>query len=196
MLAFIRNVLALIGLIAVIGGGYIYMSHGSALNMFKDFDPKAAETYKEMVDKLVETGNPAEATVWKAQVKEGLTFEEVDQSIKSVATELNIKDVGALPLGDQVAAMQGKPWRKLKIYLFCNPLTAAKMIDYSDAFSAYLPCRISLLEDKTGRLWIYTLNMDMMIHGGKPLPPELKEEAIGVKKIMQGILERGAKGDF
>jgi uncharacterized protein (DUF302 family) len=196
MFAFIRNVLALVGLIVVIGGGYIYMSHGSALSKFKDFDPKAAETYKTMVDNLMNTGNPAEATVWKAKVKDGLTFEEVDQSIKSVANELNIKSVGELPLGDQVAAMQGKPWRKLKIYLYCNPLTAAKMIDYSDAYSAYLPCRISLLEDKTGKLWLYTLNMDMMIHGGKPLPPELKEEAIGVKKIMLGILERGSKGDF
>ncbi|HRY05709.1 MAG TPA: DUF302 domain-containing protein [Hyphomicrobiaceae bacterium] len=196
MFAFIRNVLALIGLIAIIGSGYMYASHRGDIAKFEEFDPKALETYEEMADKLIATGNAAEATVWKAQVKEGLTFEEVDQSIKSVATEMNIKGVGELPLGDQVAAMQGKPWRKLNIYLYCNPLTAAKMIDYSDAFSAYLPCRISLLEDKTGRLWLYTLNMDMMIHGGKPLPPELKEEAIGVKKIMQAILERGAKGDF
>ncbi len=196
MFAFIRNILALVGLAAIIGGGYMYANHGGALTMFKDFDPKSAEVYKDMVDKLMATGNPAEATVWKSKVKEGLTFEEVDQSIKSVANELNIKGVGELPLGDQVSAMMGKPWRKLNIYLYCNPLTAAKMIEYSDAFSAYLPCRIALLQDKTGKLWLYTLNMDMMIHGGKPLPPELKEEAEGVKKIMLSILERGAKGDF
>ena len=196
MFAFIRNLLAIIGLVAIGGAIYMYANHGSAVSQFTDFDPKAADTYKEMVDKLLETGNPAEATVWKAKVADGLSFEEVDQSIKSVASELNIKDVGALPLGDQVAAMQGKPWRKLKIYLFCNPLTAAKMIDFSDAYSAYLTCRISLLEDKTGALWLYTLNMDMMIHGGKPLPKEVKDEAIGVKKIMLGILERGSKGDF
>lgn len=196
MFAFIRNLLAIIGLVAIGGGTYMYASHGSSVSQFADFDPKAADTYKEMVDKLLKTGNPAEATVWKAKVAEGLSFEEVDQSIKSVAAELNIKDVGALPLGEQIEAMQGKPWRKLKIYLFCNPLTAAKMIDFSDAYSAYLPCRISLLEDKTGALWLYTLNMDMMIHGGKPLPAEVKDEAVGVKNIMLSILERGAKGDF
>ncbi|MGD9785166.1 MAG: DUF302 domain-containing protein [Hyphomicrobiaceae bacterium] len=193
MFGFLRNVLALIGLVALIGGGYLYASYGRT---FDGFDPKAQATYKALVDDLIKTGNPAEATVWKAKVKEGLTFEEVEQSIKSVANEMNIKDVGALPLGDQVSAMQGKKWRKLGIYLYCNPLTAAKMIDYSDAFAAYLPCRIALLEDKTGKLWLYTLNMDMMIHGGKPLPKELKEEAEGVKKIMLSILERGSKGDF
>ncbi len=192
-MGFLRNLFALIGVVATLAAGYGYMSFSRALD---GFDPQAMSVYRDMANQLVASGNPAEATVWKSKVKEGLTFEEVDQSIKSVANEMNIKGVGELPLGDQVEAMQGKKWRKLKIYLYCNPLTAAKMIDYSDAFSAYLPCRISLLEDKTGKLWLYTLNMDMMIHGGRPLPKDLKDEAVGVKKIMQAILDRGAKGDF
>jgi uncharacterized protein (DUF302 family) len=80
--------------------------------------------------------------------------------------------------------------------MFCNALTAAQMLDYSDAFSAYLPCRISLVEDKQGKLWLYSLNMDAMIYGGKPLPAALKEEAMGVKKIILEIMNRGAEGDF
>lgn len=75
----------------------------------------------------------------------------------------------------------------LKIYMYCNPLTAAKMVDYSDAYSAYLPCRLSLVRDKQGKLWIYSLNMDMMIYGGKPLPHDLKVEA---------IMERASMGEF
>jgi len=189
----IRNLLAVIGLAALAAAGYGYAKVGSA---FSQLDPLARQTYTTMFNKLMETGDIAEATVWKAKVKEGLSFEDVDTAIKSAATDLNIKDVGQLPLGDQVAAMQGKPWRKLKIYLYCNPLTAAKMIDYSDAFSAYLPCRVTLLEDKTGKLWIYSLDMDMMIHGGKPLPAELKAEANKVKDIIKAVLDRGAKGDF
>jgi uncharacterized protein (DUF302 family) len=189
----VKNILSLIGLAALAAAGFGYLQFGSA---FSGFDPKAKAVYSGMLQRLLDTGNPAEATVWKAKVKDGLSFDDVDTAIKSVATEMNIKDVGALPLGDQVEAMQGKKWRKLKIYLYCNPLTAAKMIDYSDAFAAYLPCRVSLLEDKTGKLWIYTLDMDMMIHGGKPLPEDLKAEAIKVKEIMKAVLERGAKGEF
>lgn len=192
-MSLIRNLLAVIGLAALAAAGYGYAKVGSA---FSQLDPLARQTYTTMFNKLMETGDIAEATVWKAKVKEGLSFEDVDTAIKSAATDLNIKDVGQLPLGDQVAAMQGKPWRKLKIYLYCNPLTAAKMIDYSDAFSAYLPCRVTLLEDKTGKLWIYSLDMDMMIHGGKPLPAELKAEANKVKDIIKAVLDRGAKGDF
>jgi hypothetical protein len=38
--------------------------------------------------------------------------------------------------------------------------------------------------------------MDMMIHGGTPLPDELKAEAIQVKEIMLDIMNRGASGEF
>lgn len=192
-MSFLKNLLAIVGAVAILAGSYGYVRFNSIMS---EFDPGAWEVYSGMFSRLVETGNAAEATVWKYKVADGLSFEDVDTAIKSAATEMNIRDVGALPLGDQVSAMRGTPWRKLKIYLYCNPLTAAKMIDYSDAYSAYLPCRISLLEDKTGKLWLYSLNMDMMIHGGKPLPPELKEEALKVKNIIVTVLERGAKGDF
>ena len=92
--------------------------------------------------------------------------------------------------------MSGEPYRYIRIFMFCNALTASKMLDYSDAFSAYLPCRVSLLEDKQGKLWLYSLNMDMMIHGGKSLPPALKTEALAVKNTILEIMERGANGDF
>ncbi|MDX2289727.1 MAG: DUF302 domain-containing protein [Hyphomicrobiaceae bacterium] len=192
-MSILRNLLAVVGLLAILGGGYGYMRYASLMSTF---DPQAAAVYQAMFSRLVESGNAAEATVWKRKVADGLSFEDVDTAIQSVANEMNIKDVGALPLGDQVSAMQGKPWRKLKIYLYCNPLTAAKMIDHSDAYAAYLPCRVSLLEDKHGKLWLYSLDMDMMIHGGTPLPPELKAEAEKVKAIILAVLDRGAKGEF
>ena len=163
---------------------------------FRDFDPKAAGVYWNMAKRLAETGNSADATVWKRRVADGLTFEEVDDSIQSVALAENIRDVGQLPLGEQVALMQGSDWRQLKIYLYCNPLTAAKMVEYSEAFAAYLPCRIALVEDDDGALWLYSLDMDMMIHGGKPLPPDLLEEALHVKEVILAILDGGAEGSF
>ena len=189
MMRFIWNILALFGLIALICVGYAGFK-------FSAFDAGAGKTYYNMMTKLMATGNAAEATVWKRQVADGVSFDDVHESIKNIAQENNIKDVGFLPLGDQVSAMNGKPWRKLNIYLYCNPLTAQKMVDYSDAYAAYLPCRVSLLEDKKGKLWIYSLDMDMMIHGGKELPPELKKEAIRVKKVILDILDRASSGDF
>jgi uncharacterized protein (DUF302 family) len=196
MFRLIWNLLALIGLLLVAGMIYMATQLGENLTNLRSFDSKAPEVYLDMARKLIETGNAAEATVWKFPVKEGLGWEDVEQTMRFVANEHNIKNVGELPLSEQVAAMTGKPQRFLKIYMFCNPLTAANMFDYSVAFSAYLPCRIALIEDPQGKLWLYTLNMDMMIHGGKVLPEALKEEATGVKDTILDIMSRGAAGEF
>ena len=202
MIKLIWNLLALIGLAIVAGLVWIMFTYGFGLKNLKDlqnlksFDSKAGQVYVDMTKALLETGNSADATVWKIPVAEGVTAEDVEDAMRSVANAHNFKNVGELPLSDQVAAMTGEAQRTWKIYMFCDPLTAAKMISYADSYSAYLPCRISMVEDKTGKLWLYTLNLDMMIHGGTALPPDLMEEALRVKEIILDIMNRGAEGDF
>jgi uncharacterized protein (DUF302 family) len=189
----IRNLFALIGVLVVIGAIALYAKYHSALD---GFDPGAGNTFKEFAQSLVESKSAAEASIWKIPVEEGLTAEEVEETMKFVANEHNMSNVGELPLSLDIEAKLGKAYRFVKIFLFCNSLTAAEMLDHSDAYAAYLPCRITLMEDTEGKLWLITLNMDMMIYGGEPLPPELKEEAIKVKEYILDIMNRGATGDF
>lgn len=189
----IRNLLALIGLLSLIAILAVFVPNREILTQF---DPGAGQVYWDMAKEVIESGNGAEATVWKRQVAENLSPAEVEETMKFVANEHNIANVGELPLSKDVEAKTGKPYRFVKIYMFCNSLTAQEMLDYSDAYAAYLPCRITMVEDKQGRLWLYTLNMDLMIYGGKPLPADLKAEAIKVKEIILDIMDRGATGDF
>lgn len=192
----LRNIFSIIGVVAVIAVFVLIYKLEPAYNRFAGFDEKAFDTYSEMANNILKTGNAAESTVWKKQVEDGLSPEDVEDAMRSVANEHNIKNVGELPLSKQVEAMSGKPYRYMKIFMFCDALTASRMVNYSDAFSAYLPCRVTLLQDKQGKYWIYSLNMDLMIHGGTPLPPALKEEALKVKMIIQDIMNRGAAGEF
>lgn len=189
----VRNVLATIGVVSLIGfaSAAVY-----AKVHFNGFHPRALSLYWSMARVLMETGNPAEATIWKARVADGLSFEEVEQSIQSLAHDYNIRGVGMLPLGDQVAAMQGAPWRRLNVYLYCNPLVAARMVEFSEAFAAYLPCRVALLEDGQGDLWLYSMNMDLLIEGGRPLPNGLRGAAEEVRDIVKAIMDRAANGEF
>ena len=192
----IRNFLALVGLIAVVALIYAAVKLEPVYQAMQGFDEKAGEVYTDMAGKLLETGNLVEATVIKVPVEDGLTADEVEEVMKFVANEHNIKNVGELPLYKEIKAMSGEDHRYVKIFMFCNALTASRMMDYSDAFSAYLPCRVSMIEDKDGKLWLYSLNMDAMIYGGTPLPPALKEEALGVKTTILDIMHRGATGEF
>jgi len=224
---FIKNILALIGLAAIVVAVYGVMKVEPLSTEFKPmidaynnlseedqgrihglmgelnqaietqrFDSGAFEAYLSSMENLFATGNGAAASVWKVKVEEDLSAEEVEETMRFVANEHNIKNVGELPLYQEVEKLTGEPFRFLKIYMFCNALTAAQMLEYSDAYSAFLPCRVALVEDKEGQLWIYSLNMDMMIHGGEPLPQELFDEAVKVKTIIQDIMQRGAAGEF
>ncbi|SDZ74514.1 Uncharacterized conserved protein, DUF302 family [Thiothrix caldifontis] len=205
---FIRNILAIIGLVAIIGGAYAYTKFAPMMSLMGDidiaaekaaldsFDPKAKDVYMNMWTKLKESGNSADATVVKYSLAEGVSPEDAEESMKSIANKHNIKAVGELPLSEQVKLETGQDQRFLKIYQFCNPQTAMKMVDFSDAFSAYLPCRIAMIQDKEGKYHLYSLNMDMMIYGGKTLPPELHAEAVKVQEIMTDIMRGGAEGDF
>lgn len=209
-MGFIRNVLAIIGLIAIIGGigggvyAYTQLNNQTISEMgnlqenitaLQALDPKAKDVYQGIWHKLKQTGSSAAATVVVYPVAAGVTWEAVEAAMKFKANELNIKSVGELPLSEQVALETGEKQRFLKIYQFCNPQTAMRMVAYNDAFSAYLPCRIALIEDKQGQLQLYSLDMDMMIYGGETLPPELLEEAKGVQRIITAIMQQGATGE-
>ena len=190
------NLLAIFGLLILVLLIVAIVQVRPSMSVLSNFDDQVVNTYLDMGRTLLKTGNGAEATSWKVAVADGLSAADVEQTMRFVANEHNIKNVGELPLYKEVEAMSGEPYRFIKIYMFCNAMTAARMLDYSDAFSAYLPCRITLIEDPEGKLWLYTLNMDLMIHGGRKLPPALKQEAMQVKKIIQDIMNRGAQGDF
>jgi uncharacterized protein (DUF302 family) len=195
-MGFIKNILAFIGLLAVVGLVYGYQKFGSDMEAMGHFDPEFKTTYMQMWDTLKKTGNSADATVWVVPLEEGVSPEDAEEAMKIVANDLNIMSVGEQPLSEQVALQTGEDQRFLKIFQYCDPATAMKMVEHTDAFAAYLPCRIAMVEGKDGLYRLYSLNMDLMIHGGAELPAELKEEALRIKETIQKIMSSGASGDF
>lgn len=140
-------------------------------------------------------GDIAAATTWERKVKDGVTVAEIEQAFESVAAEDNIKAVGELPLSKELEARTGEKQKFLKVYSYCSPATARAMVEFSPHMAAYLPCRVTVLEKEDG-LWIYTLNMDMMVRMGRKLPPELRESVQKVRDTIWKMLERGSRGEF
>ena len=114
-----------------------------------------------------------EQTVVKMPIEDGVDIESAIESMKLRANILNIKLVAELPLSKQIASM-GEKSGFIGIYQFCEPLTAKKMVEYDMNFAAYLPCRISVVEDKKGKGWLLMMNMEMLLNNPK-LNKDLKK---------------------
>ena len=166
------------------------------LATFGKLEDGAGAEASKMWDRWVDSGGDiAVATTWERKVKPGVTLEQIEQSLASISSEMNIRDVGQLPLSKELESRTGQPQKLLKVYNFCNPFTARKMVDFSPHMAAYLPCRITLVERDDG-LWMDTLHMDMMIRMGRKLPPDLKADALKVREAIWAMMERGSQGDF
>jgi len=159
--------------------------------------PESMEkVYMPMTNTLLDTGDITRATTIRVKVADDVSNNDVEEAMESIATAEGIRSVGMLPLSEMVELQTGEKQRFLKIYQYCSPRTAMNMIDHSDAFSAYLPCRLALIEDQEGQRWLYTLDMNPMIYGGAPLPDFLLEKALRVQEIITAIQMGGAEGDF
>ena len=133
-------------------------------------------------------------TVVKTPLEKGVSMDDAVESMKIRANKLNIKLVAEMPLSKQIEAM-GEKSRRMDIYQFCDAVTAKKMVEYDINFSAYLPCRIALVEDAKGQGWLVMMNLDMFIQDPK-LGTALKGDAIKVRDTLNEIMQAGAKGEW
>jgi uncharacterized protein (DUF302 family) len=135
-----------------------------------------------------------EKTVVKMPLAEGVSMDDAVESMKLRANILNMKLVAELPLSKQIKAM-GKQTRRIEIYQFCEPLTAQKMVEYDINFAAYLPCRISLVEDENGQGWLVMMNLNMLLSNPN-LDKNLLKAAAKVRDDLNEIMEAGANGEL
>lgn len=133
-------------------------------------------------------------TVVKMPLAEGVSVDDAIQFLQSKAAELNMKIVAHQPVSKELQA-RGIETGPMHIFQFCNPEDAHKMVQHNVLFAAYMPCRIALVEDVDGKVWLMMLDLDILINNA-PLSPELKEMAARINKDLMAIMEAGATGGF
>ena len=131
-------------------------------------------------------------TVVRMALDEGVTTDLAEQAMLAKADEIGLRKVAQQKVS-QFLARQDVKMPHLSIYQFCNPLDARLMVMADPVFSSYMPCRISMVEDADGKLWLMMLNLDMLINS-ELLPGEVVETAIRVNQQMLDVMAAGASG--
>lgn len=191
---FIKAIFTLIGAIvvaaAIIGG----ITIGPKV---AKLDPQALPEYIKMFDAVLETGDPAKGMIRKKEliVPEGVSkqeaFEAALEAMDEVASEhgLALVDQKTMPREGKLFRDGGK---LTHIRSYCSPTIADKFLTHSGEFIGFMPCRIGIVEDPQGKIWIYTMSLELMISGGHTLSPELLDLANEVRTGMYGMLDAGA----
>ena len=137
----------------------------------------------------------------KMPVAEDVSFDDAVESMKLRANEINFKFVGHSPLWKDIAAITGEDTPRVEIFNFCDAMVARKVLDYAPEFIVFIPCRIALLEDAAGKLWVMTLDwnvnwLNLAQNPNSVLDKELREEAVRIREGIRYIMEGAATGDF
>jgi uncharacterized protein (DUF302 family) len=180
--------LATVGLLASLGAGFLYLEGRRAEARL---DPNTPRVYREFARRMLAGGDAASASVLKLPLAEGVTVKEAIASMESRAAARNIKVLGRVKItqGDKE-----RPARHAEVFHFCDASTASALLEYNPDFLAYMPCSIGLYMDGGGRAWLVTMNLDLLIHGGPEIDPELKQRVLAVKEGLLDIMAAGAAG--
>jgi len=199
-MSLLKNVLSVLGLVLtlLILGAYFKYDIGGKMDKVGTLDPQAMPAYMEMFDKVLETGNSAEAMVMKVKIEDAVSTEELIENFEEIALGANFKVVGDQTMSNSGVDAKGNKTKLIRFVSFCSPQIAKIMINFSPEFSAFMPCKISIIEHDDGSRWMYTMAMELMISGGKTLPPELLEKAMHVRDTMYLMINEAGKedGDF
>jgi len=197
-MGFIKGIFTFIGLLVVGALIFAFVKFdlmGKVGNVAK-LDPKAMGAYMTMFGTVLETGNAADAMIRKVKINPDVSNEDVVESMKSIATDANMLQVGDSKMQIKTSINDEGGKRYIRILHYCSPGIAEKFIDYSEAFGAFMPCRVLIVEDDNGDRWLYTMAMELLLFGGQSLPPEMLELAEHVRDTMYRMQDMGAEGDF
>lgn len=188
----VRNLLALIGLLTlvVVAAGILVLE--PYVSKARSLDQSALGVYAGVARTILTTGDAMQALVYQRRVAPGRSVDLVERDLDAAAAQLGLHSLGMLPVQRAIQETGARPFPLLQVYLFCDPDLAVDLIKHNSAMAAFLPCRVTLYEDARGGLWVMTQNLELLLHGGQPLPIALQERAAGLHALLREMVDRAA----
>jgi hypothetical protein len=193
----IKGLLTLIGAIVVIGAIIGAVTVGPKV---AKLDPQALPEYMKMFDKVLETGDPAKGMIRKVKmvIPEDMTKEEAFENALEIMDEVG-SEYGMALVDSKTMPRNGKLFRDggllTHIRSYCSPYIADVFLAHSGEFIGFMPCRVGIIEEPNGDIYIYTMSLELMINGGHTLPPELLKLANEVRSAMYAMIEKAGAGE-
>jgi uncharacterized protein (DUF302 family)/outer membrane biosynthesis protein TonB len=137
----------------------------------------------------------------KYKAKAGLSFDDVVESMKLRANQLNLKLVGEnMMWKDFKAVLNDEAGPRIEVFSFCDIAVGRDLLKISPEFIIFLPCRFAVLEDKNKEIWLMMLDWNPeWVEGYKDrlaISDELWRGAIDIRQRMDNMMQAAANGDL
>jgi uncharacterized protein (DUF302 family) len=137
----------------------------------------------------------------KYPAKEGLSFDDVVESMKLRANQLNFKLVGHSPMWKDIQVVLGDmDAPRMEVFHYCDIAAGREVLKYAPESIVFLPCRIAVMEDAHKKIWVLTLDWNTAwldsISGKMGAPTELMKFATDIRDKMDNIMRAAAAGDL
>lgn len=161
-----------------------------------------APAQAELMGKI-RAGMPAidpTTAIYELPVNDGVSYQDVVDSLKSVSEGMNFVNPANFPIGDHIKQRGVDPQGVKEVRSFCNLSMGTEIILDHPEFLVFAPCRIAIYEkpDAHKKLKLY-LALDRPTFDLKSIknPTErAKKSAQQLETTLLEIMDKARKGDF
>lgn len=138
--------------------------------------------------------------IYEVAVDEGVSYQDVIDSLKSVSEGMNFVNPANFPIGEHMKLRDVDPQGVKEVHSFCNLSMGTEIILDHPEFLVFAPCRIALYEkpDSNKKLKLY-LGLDRPtfdLNSIKNPSERAKKSAQELEDALINLMDKARKGDI
>ncbi len=140
------------------------------------------------------------SAVYELAVKDGVSYQDVVDSLKSVSEGMNFVNPANFPIGEHMKLRGVDPQGVKEVYSYCNlSLGTEIMLDHPE-FLVFAPCRIALYEkpdsQKKLRLYLALDRPTFDLKSIKNATPRAQKSAQELEDALIMLMDKASRGDI
>jgi uncharacterized protein (DUF302 family) len=156
----------------------------------------ACATKQSTVTQLTRTNQlDASSAIYEVAVKEGVSYQDVIDSLKSVSEGMNFVNPANFPISEHIKARGVDPQGIKEVHSFCNLTMGTDIFLDHPEFLVFAPCRVALYE-KENKLFLGLARPTYDLKSIKNPSPRAQKAAQQLEDALIQLLNKASKGEI
>ncbi len=137
----------------------------------------------------------ANTAIYEVAVKEGVSYQDVIDSLKSVSEGMNFVNPANFPIGEHIKQRGINPQGVKEVHSFCNLTMGTDIFLDHPEFLVFAPCRVALYE-KQNQLFLGLARPTYDLKSIKTPTPRAQKAAQQLEEALIQLLNKASKGEI